>query len=319
MKPARNRNATVHDLGEFGLIRAIQSAIGPAGNSVVVGIGDDCAVLRGNSTDTYLLYTCDPVVEGIHYRPRDSARKVGWKAMARNLSDIAAMGGLPRWAVVSIGLRRKTSVQWVKQLYAGLNTIARRFNCQIVGGDTTHVKHEQFVVVALIGEVEKSRLTLRSGARIADSIFVTGSLGGSRQGKHLTFIPRIDEARWLVNNFPIHAMIDISDGLSNDLQRLVDVSPRGTGFEIDAAEIPIARAAHGKLAAALNDGEDFELLFTIDPRHVTVLRQRWARKFSTELTEIGRVVRSRCKVSLIQRDGSKTLLTPAGYDHFPKR
>jgi len=318
MKPARNRNVTVHDLGEFGLIRTLQSTIGRSETSVVVGIGDDCAVLRGNRPDSYLLYTCDPVVEGVHYRPRDPARKVGWKAMARNLSDIAAMGGLPRWAVVSIGLRRNTPVQWVKQLYTGLHAAAQRFHCQIVGGDTTHVKHEQFVVVTLIGEVEKSRLTLRSSAKIGDSVFVTGTLGGSLRGKHLTFIPRIDEARWLANHFPVHAMIDLSDGLSNDLQRLVDVSPRGTGFEIDAAEIPIARAAQGKLSAALNDGEDFELLFTIDPRHVTGLRQKWARKFRTKLTEIGRVVRSHHKVALIERDGSKTPLTPAGYDHFAK-
>jgi thiamine-monophosphate kinase len=316
MKAIRHKNVTVHDLGEFGLIRALQGVLGPAKDSVAVGIGDDCAVLRSNTPDTYLLYTCDPVVEGVHYRPSDPARKVGWKAMARNLSDIAAMGGLPRWAVVSIGLRRNTTVQWVKQLYAGFQAAARTFGCQIVGGDTTHVKHEQFVVVALIGEVEKKRITLRSGAKIGDSIFVTGALGGSLRGKHLTFIPRVDEARWLVKHFAVHAMIDLSDGLSNDLHRLVDVSPHGTGFEIDAAEIPIAPAARGKLSAALNDGEDFELLFTIDPRHVTALRQKWARKFRTPLSEIGRVVRSRHKVSLIQRNGSKLLLTPAGYDHF---
>ena len=316
MKPARKKALTVHDLGEFGLIRKLQGAIGPASGSVAVGIGDDCAVLRTSNPDLYLLYTCDPVVEGVHYRPRDPARQIGWKAMARNLSDIAAMGGLPRWAVVSIGLRRGTDASWVKQLYAGLRAAARKFGCQIVGGDTTHVKHEQFVVVALVGEVETTRITLRSAAKVGDSVLVTGTLGGSLRGKHLTFTPRINEARWLVSHFPVHAMIDLSDGLSSDLQRLVEVSPRGIGFEIHAAEIPIAPAARGRLATALNDGEDFELLFTIDPRHVTALRRKWARKFRTELTEIGRVVRSRHHALLIMRDGSKRLLTPAGYDHF---
>lgn len=316
MKPSRKRNTTVHDRGEFGLIRDLQTAIGPARNSIVVGVGDDCAVLRSHSPDKYLLYTCDPVVEGVHYRLRDPARQIGWKAMARNLSDVAAMGGLPRWAVVSIGLRRDTHVRWVKQLYAGLQAAARKFDCQIVGGDTTHVKHEQFVVVALVGEVEKARLALRSRAKVGDSMLVTGTLGGSRQGKHLAFTPRITEARWLVSNFPVHAMIDLSDGLSSDLQRLVEVSPRGTGFEIHAAEIPLSPAARGKITAALNDGEDFELLFTIDPRHVTALRRKWARKFRTELTEIGRVVRSQHHATLIMCDGSKRLLTPAGYDHF---
>lgn len=319
MNRTRKRNVTVHDLGEFGLIGEIQRAIGPTAGSVVVGIGDDCAVLRSHDPDKYLLYTCDPVVEGVHYRPRDPARRVGWKAMARNLSDIAAMGGVARWAIVSLGLRRRVDARWVKQLYAGLQAAARKFGCQIVGGDTTHVTREPFVVVGLIGEVEKARITLRSGARIGDSIFVTGALGGSRRGKHLAFTPRIDEARWLVGNFPVHAMIDLSDGLSSDLHRLAERSRRGTGFEIQAAEIPIARAARGSLAAALNDGEDFELLFTIDPRHVTVLRKKWARKFRVGLTEIGRVVRSTHKVVLIGRNGSRSVLAPAGYDHFATR
>lgn len=297
---------TVGDIGEFGLIKKLCASIPHT--------GDDCAVLPSADPKKFLLYTCDPVVENLHFLPSTPPRRIGWKAMARNLSDIAAMGGLPRWAVVSIGLRPDTSVRWVKELYAGLHAASAKFNCQIVGGDTTRVKHERFVVVTLIGEVEKSRVALRSGARVGDSIFVTGTLGGSLRAKHLTFTPRINEARWLVNHFPVHAMIDISDGLSSDLQRLGDVSKSGIGFEVFAAEIP----ARGSLRAALNDGEDFELLFTIDPRHVTALRTKWPREFKLKLTEIGRVVRSRGKVALIERDGTRRLLTPAGYDHFAK-
>ncbi|MGA2605244.1 MAG: thiamine-phosphate kinase [Verrucomicrobiia bacterium] len=319
MKRTRQYHPSVQGLGEFGLIRELHRIVGSSGQSVVVGIGDDCAVLRGDNPHRYLLYTCDPVVEDVHYRRTDPPRKVGWKAMARNLSDIAAMGGMPRWAVVSIGLRRGTDVRWVKRLYAGLQAAAKAFGCQIVGGDTTHVLHEQFVVVALVGEVEKSRITLRSGAKVGDSVLVTGRLGGSLRGKHLRFIPRIPEARWLVTHFPVHAMIDLSDGLSSDLHRLADASPRGTAFEIHAAEVPISRAARGTLAAAFDDGEDFELLFTIDPRQVTALRRKWARRFRTELTEIGRVVNSKHKVALIQRDGSRKPLPAAGYDHFAAR
>lgn len=319
MKHRRQKHPTIHDLGEFGLIRQLRGIVGASGDSVVLGIGDDCAVLRSENPHQYLLYTCDPVVEGIHYRPTDPPRQVGWKAMARNLSDIAAMGGLPRWAVVSIGLRRGTEARWVKQLYAGLQAAAKAFGCQIVGGDTTHVRHEQFVVVALVGEVGKSQIALRSAAKVGDSILVTGTLGGSLRGKHLAFTPRIYEARWLVTHFPIHAMIDLSDGLSSDLHRLAEASPRGIAFEIHAAEIPISRAARGDLAAALRDGEDFELLFTIDPRHVTALRRKWARRFRTELTEIGRVVKSKHKVALVQRDGSRQPLLAGGYDHFAVR
>ena len=310
---------TVRDLGEFNLVHRLQRALGKTDPSVVVGIGDDCAVLRSADAKKFLLITSDPVVEGVHFTLDTPPRQFGWKAMARNLSDIAAMGGLPRWAVVSIGLRPNTSVRAVEQIYAGLRAAAQKFRCEIVGGDTTHVKHEQFVVVTVVGEVERSRIALRSGAKIGDSVFVTGTLGGSLRGKHLTFTPRIDEARWLVRHFPIQAMIDVSDGLSSDLQRLVEAAGQRIGFEIYAAEIPFSRVAASSLTAALNDGEDFELLFTLDPRYVTALRRRWPRKFRLPLTEIGRVVRSRQPVTLVDAKGKKQSLMPAGYDHFAQR
>jgi len=312
---------SVRQTGEFGLIRKLQKKVRANLRSqaaVVIGIGDDCAVLRSSDPDKCLLYTCDPVVEGIHYLAQTSPRQVGWKAMARNLSDIAAMGGLPRWAVISIGLRPTTPVNYVERVYDGLCAAANQFGCQIVGGDTTHVKHEQFVVVALLGEVEKSKVTLRSGAKIGDSVFVTGTLGGSLRGKHLTFTPRVAEARWLVQHFPVHTMIDLSDGLASDLQRLVEASENKIGFEIQAAEVPISLAARGRLYAALNDGEDFELLFTIDPRHVTALCKRWRKEFKLALSEIGRVVRCPGKVFLIGADGRKCGLTLSGYDHFAR-
>ena len=299
---------TVGDIGEFGLIKKLYASIPLA--------GDDCAVLPGVHSTKFLLITCDPVIEGVHFKPGTPPHQIGWKAMARNLSDIAAMGGLPRWAVVSIGLRPNTRVRAVEQLYIGLRAAARKFNCEIVGGDTSHVNREQFIVVTLVGEVEKSRVVRRSGAQIGDSVFVTGTLGGSLRGKHLTFTPRIDEARWLVQHFPIHAMIDVSDGLSSDLQRLADAAGNRLGFDIFASEIPIARAARGSLGAALNDGEDFELLFTIDPQFVSALRQKWAQKLKLSLTEIGRVVASRGQIHLIDRDGGRRRLTPGGYDHF---
>jgi thiamine-monophosphate kinase len=274
----------VRDIGEFGLIAQLRKNIPHA--------GDDCAVLPGN-----LLLTCDAVVEGIHYLPATPARKVGWKAMARNLSDIAAMGGRPKWAVVSIGLRPDTPVRWVEQLYAGMHAAAGKFGCRIVGGDTTHVRHEQYVVVTMVGEAD--RPVLRTGSQIGDSVFVTGTLG---LGCDLTFTPRLKEAQWLARHFEIHAMIDLSDGLASDAQHLLRP---GIGLDLDAAEIP------GKLPAALTRGEDFELLFTLDPRDVTALRTKW--KFPTRLTEIGRVVRGKS----VRLDGRP--LKARGYDHFTQR
>jgi thiamine-monophosphate kinase len=298
---------TVRDTGEFGLIRRLARALHARDKSVAVGIGDDCAVLRSADPEKFLLLTCDPVVEGIHFLRGTDPRRVGAKAMARNLSDIAAMGGVPRWAVISIGVRPDTPVRDVEKLYAGLREMARRFGCAIVGGDTTHVAREPFVVVTVVGEVERKRVALRSGARVGDVVFVTGKLGGSlRSGKHLTFMPRVREARWLVENFSVHAMMDVSDGLASDLERLVESSR--VGFDICADAVP----ANGSLRAALCDGEDFELAFTVAARDAAALERKWKSKFNLRLTRIGRVVRRRA----VLLDG--VLLAAKGYDHFAK-
>jgi len=284
---------TISDIGEFGLIAQLRRQLHSR------YIGDDCAVLPRSKPGQRLLYTCDPVVEGVHFLPATPARQVGWKAMARNLSDIAAMGGQPRWAVVSLGLRASTPLRYVHDLYAGMTAVARKFGCEIVGGDTTHVRREQFVVIALIGEVERSRLTLRSGAKPGDRIFVTGKLGGARNGKHLRFTPRIREARWLTEHFRIHAMLDISDGLASDLHRLVEASH--VGVDIVSRQVPRT----GSLRAALTDGEDYELLFTVNARDAGKLRGIFF--------EIGSVI----KKPGVFLDGQP--LTEGGYDHFPKR
>ena len=274
---------TLQDIGEFGLIKKLAATIPRA--------GDDCAVLPGGG-----LLTCDPVIENTHYLPTTPPYRVGWKAMARNLSDIAAMAGQPRFAVVSIGIRPRTPVRYVTDLYRGLRAAAKKFNCEIVGGDTARVRGDQFVVVTLLGHAD--RPVLRSGARVGDSIFLTGRLGGSfRTGKHLTFTPRIREAQWLARHYRLHAMMDISDGLASDLHRLVESSR--VGVEIFAAKIP------GRLPGALTDGEDFELLFTVGPRDATQLQKKFY--------EIGRVIRR----PIVLLDGQP--LPAKGYDHFLTR
>ena len=303
---------TVRDLGEFGLIRTLAKPL-PTRHARL-GIGDDCAVLPTTAPGRYLLFACDPVVEGVHYRPQTPPHRVGWKALCRNLSDIAAMSGQPRWAVVSLGLRPQTSVRYVQGLYQGLRAAAAKFGCEIVGGDTTHVVHEQFIVVSILGDVERHRLATRAGAQPGDIVFVTGSLGGSQRGKHLRFTPRLAEARWLSRRTRLHALIDLSDGLASDLHRLAEASPRPIGFELDAAAIP----ATGRLAAALRDGEDYELLFTLPARAAAALPRRWRRAFPLRLSAIGRVVR-KPGVILCHRDGTRERLTAGGYDHFLQR
>lgn len=289
----------VSDIGEFGLIQRLARQLKSR------QIGDDCAVVPSGRGGECLLLACDPVVEGVHYRPGTPGRQVGWKALARNLSDIAAMGGTPRWALVSLGIRADTPVAFIDDLYRGLQRAAKRFDCEIVGGDTTHVRGAPFVVVTIVGSVPKRQLLRRRGAKPGDTVFVTGQLGGSQRGKHLRFTPRLAEARWLAEHVRVHALMDISDGLASDLQRLAEASR--VGFAIDAAAIPRATTLRG----ALTDGEDFELLFTVSDATARRLPRRWP--FSLRLTAIGHVTREHGILLDDQPLGAH------GYDHFQQR
>jgi thiamine-monophosphate kinase len=206
-----------------------------------VGIGDDAAVLRGPG-NRRLLVASDMLIEGVHFRRRGaSPQQIGWKALACNVSDIAAMGGRPLWAVVSLGAPPSTPVRWVDGIYQGLARCARRFNVSLVGGDT--VRAPVVVLdVAITGTVERSHLTLRSGARVGDALFVTGRLGGSlRSGRHLRVVPRLREAQVLLRRVRIHAMIDLSDGLASDLWQMSRASE--VALRVEAARIPVSRAA----------------------------------------------------------------------------
>src|SRR5205814_2468571 len=162
--------------------------------------------------DKLLLFKTDAVVEGIHFTSETPPEKVGHKALARCLSDIAAMGGEPSSAVVTIGLPTKFDAAFVEKIYSGMSALAEKFGVAIVGGETTTNPERIFISVALIGFAGRERIVLRSGAKVGDALFVTGELGGSLAGKHLDFEPRVAEGRWLGENFSIHAMIDLSDG-----------------------------------------------------------------------------------------------------------
>jgi thiamine-monophosphate kinase len=291
--------------------------------SVVVAAGDDCAVLELGLPDRWLLFKTDAVVEGIHFTPEAPPRCVGHKALARCLSDVAAMGGIPNSALITLALPRPFDPLWVEKMYEGLNATARRHGVAIAGGETTTNPERILISIALIGTVEKARCLLRSGAKAGDALFVTGELGGSLAGKHLEFEPRLAEARWLAGHFAIHAMIDLSDGLAGDLRHLLKAS--GGGAELLARAIPVSRAARRRpqgepsakspLLAALSDGEDFELLFTLPASEAVPLADAWRKRFpEVRLSCIGKIT---AQPGLRLRDKKGLQPLPEhGYVHF---
>lgn len=290
------------ELGEDRLLEHLLPMISRS-RSVVTGAGDDCAVLRSPGPDRLLLLKTDCVVEGIHFTNQSPPASIGWKAMARPLSDFAAMSGVPEFALVTLVVPPETTLDWIKKVYCGLEKAARTFRVAIVGGETSSIKGPAVIAVSLSGFVEKNRWVGRNKGRANDELFVTGRLGGSLRGRHLKFTPRIEEARWLTKHFSIHAMMDLSDGLGADLPRMARAS--GLGFEVDENILPRAKGC--TVAQAINDGEDYELLFAISRRDSGRLRSSWTKQFPhLLLTPIGRLSRK------AKSENEKW----RGYDHF---
>ncbi len=274
------------ELGEDRLVAQLIAGL-PPNKAVVAGPGDDCAVLAAPGSGLLLLKT-DCVVEGIHCRPDDPPAAVGGKAMARTLSDFAAMSGEPRYALVTLVVPGEREARWAREIYRGLQRVAARFAVAIVGGETSEIKGPAVISISALGTVEEERWVSRAGGRAGDALFVTGRLGGSLRRKHLHFVPRIEESRWLTANFKIHAMMDLSDGLGADLPRLATAS--GVGFALDEKALPRTRGC--SIAEAINDGEDYELLFAIAPNDAPALEKKWRKKFPRLLlTRIGHLAR----------------------------
>lgn len=253
---------------EFQLIEQFRSHLTHR-TDVLVDIGDDAAVVRWSESRLGLI-TADMLLEGVHFlMPPATPREVGRKVMGVNLSDIAAMAGQPRFAVVSLGLSKRHSSDVALDLFAGMHDIATEFNTQIIGGDTNSWDGPLVINVTLTGEPHPRGPVTRSGAKVGDWIMVTGELGGSILGRQFSFQPRVSEAQQLHELVELHAMLDISDGLVGDLYHILEESH--VGAILDAASIPISVAAHNMpdtrtpLEHAMSDGEDFELLFTVSP------------------------------------------------------
>lgn len=297
---------TLASISEDELIRRLTAEL-PQSHQVVAGPGDDCAVLRAAQAGRHLLFKTDAVVENVHFLRETPPRQVGRKALARVVSDIAAMGGQPEHAVITLVVRRATEVKYVEELYAGLRELAATFGINIVGGETSR-GDTTVVSVSLLGSVPEARWISRRGGKAGDALFVTGRLGGSIKGRHLTFAPRLREGQWLARNFSIHAMMDLSDGLAKDLPRLATAG--GLEFIVDDAALPCMPGCTA--AQAWGDGEDYELLFAISPRSVTRLTKEWQQAFpKLELTEIGHLVRV--------GQGALPALAGSGWDHFSSK
>ena len=292
------------DLGENRVVAQLTRALA-LGADVRVGAGDDCAVLGRPRDARWQLLKTDAVIEGVHFLATEDPRRIGWKALCRAISDIAAMGGTPQHALITLAAAPTTDFAFVSGIYAGLRKAARRFGVSIVGGETARSPGPLFLNVALTGTVERTRCILRSGGRAGDALYVTGHLGGSLAGKHLDFTPRLAEARWLTENFKLHAMMDLSDGLAADLPRLATASH--CGFTLDESLLPKTKGR--TTTQALTDGEDYELLFALSPRTATALEAAWKRQFPRlALTRIGSLRGS--QLSTLNSQLSR------GFDHF---
>jgi len=293
--PTRALSVAAH--GERRLIAGIRRWLGRASPASPFGIGDDCAVIP--PARHHQLVTTDPVIHGRHFDATVPPRAVGAKLLKRNLSDIAAMGGRPVAAVVSLALGPDTSLRWLREFYRGLAACALRHRVKIVGGDITQGPAGFFgAFLTLHGESGGRRVVTRSGARAGDALYVTGTLGGSLLGHHHAFAPRLAEGAWLAGRAEVRAMMDVSDGLAKDLDSL---TPVGLVPALDAPAIPVSAAArrragatkHSPLHHALTDGEDYELLLVVRARADTArFEAAWRKRFpQLPLTRLGRFVR----------------------------
>lgn len=302
-----DRRNSVAALGEEKLIQAIRRWLGRVSPRSPFGIGDDCAVLRPSRRPQ--LVTVDPVIFGRHFDATVPARAVGAKLLKRNVSDIAAMGGRPRAAVVALTLDARTRVDWVEGFYRGLAATARKYRISIIGGDVAQANGVIAASLTLIGEASGPRVLARQGARRGDWIYVTGRLGNSlATGHHFRFEPRLREGAWLAKQPAVRSMMDVSDGLAKDLHAL---TPAGCAPALDAAAVPCRAGAN--LRGALSDGEDYELVFTLAQNtNRAAFQRKWQRQFpKLPLSCIGRLVDSDAFP-----EGALNLDEFRGYEHL---
>jgi thiamine-monophosphate kinase len=336
------------EIGEFALIDRL-AVLARGGAGVIQGIGDDCAVLEAGAPGTVLLFTTDLLIEHVHFdRATTPARALGRKALAANLSDVAAMGGTPRFFLVNLAAPPHTPVEWVEALYAGIGERADASGAALVGGDTAASPDAIHLAIALLGECPEAEVIYRHGARPGDSIFVTGSPGESAAGlalltaelaggfdpgadraafealkaRHLDPEPRLNAGRALARARAATALIDVSDGLLADLGHVLARS--GCGARVEAARVPVspalaaagARLGLDPLALALAGGEDYELLFTAPPGAAP---EALSRLLGVAVSRIGAITPGPDRARVVDAAEKEVPILPSGFDHFRPR
>ncbi len=293
---------TLADIGEDKLIRKLMRGV-KLDRDVIAGAGDDCAVVRSTKNEHTLLKT-DALVQDVHFTLETPPKLIGRKAIARVVSDFAAMGGTPRHAMITLVAPPSTKVEFLTEIYRGMRAISKHYGINIVGGETSRGL-VLMLSISMSGTVPSKRWLSRSEGKAGDVLLVTGRLGGSIKGKHLKFEPRLEAGRWLSENAHPHAMMDISDGLAKDLPRLALAS--GTHYEINVTAVPCNRGC--TFDQAWGDGEDYELLLAVNPRSLNSLMKKWREAFPRlPLTVIGRLVPP--------GQGCPPYAVNTGWDHF---
>lgn len=332
----------IERLGEFGFIQRIENIFQTKNSSIILGIGDDAAVIKP-TRGKYLLFSTDTLREDIHFRKDYSSfYDIGWKSVAVSISDIAAMGGTPRYLLLSLAIPAKTSVKDLDNLLKGIADVTERYDVSLIGGNVSGAKGGITVDTTVIGEVPKTGGVTRSGASAGDLIYVTGRVGGSAIGmellkgsvknaysktvilNHLRPVPRVKEGLIIRTHRLATAMIDISDGLLSDIGHVCEQSMVGACIYSNLIPLPEVPdnlkkwLAKDLLFYALYGGEDYELLFTVRKRNRDRLEDIFERE-GLKITYIGEVVSKDTGISIIDEKGKKKKINPAGYDHFSRQ
>ncbi len=340
------RGGSARGFGEFALIERLREKLGPVGNDadVIVGNGDDAAVIRAADGKCWVV-TCDAQVGGVHFPLAGdvSGFSVGYRSLAVNVSDVAAMGARPRFALISLGIPGETSVSFLDDVYGGVRALSERYDILVLGGNVTRTGGPLFVDVFLVGEMMEGKVLRRSGARAGDRVLVTGTLGDAAAGlhvsSHLPFHvregsgaslvsaqfepqPRVAEGTVIAESGLATAMMDISDGLAGDIRHLCEAS--GTGVLLWESRLPVSAALRkaASLAArtpaewALHGGEDYELLVTAPAESVDALQEAVERTGGVPLTAIGEILPASEGISLRRADAVFELKSLA-WEHFP--